>query len=357
MPKPIHRQVMVITGATSGIGLGTALAAARQGAKVALCARNKHALRDVVRHIRRNGGAAIAVPADVTSYNDMKRVARRTVRAFGRIDTWVSNAGVTAYAPFRELSLDDAQRIMDVNFIGQLNSAKAALPQLERTRGALICLGSALSDRGMPLQSVYSASKHAIKGWLDALRLELRNEGSHVRVTLIKPSAINTPLYSNAKTQLGVTPRPLPPVYDPHLVVNAILRAATRNRRDSYVGGSGKLLSIGERISPRVVDAILQVYGFRAHLTRQRESARSPHNLYAPLEYDGNVRGEFSRESHDHSWYQSVASHPVLGLLAVSGVLMAISRMRNRSRPISEARDAPGPLIMATGHRRVAQSR
>jgi len=345
MARPIQKQVIVITGGTSGIGLGTALAAARRGARVAVCGRDRRALRAAVREIRRQGGKAIGIRADVTRYDDMKRLAGRTVRAFGRIDTWINNAGVTAYATFTELSLEDAHRIVDVNFIGQLNGAKAALPHLERSRGALICIGSALADRGMPLQSVYSASKHALKGWIDALRLELRKERIPVRVTLIKPSAINTPLYSNAKTQLGILPRPIRPVYDPQMVVKAILRAATGNVRDMHVGGSGKLLSIGERINPQIVDRVLQGYGFAGHRSKRPKSSRAASNLYRPAHTVSGVHGEFGDDEHRHSLYQAVATHRMITLGVVAGVVAAVYRSRERVKPIEEARDAPGPII------------
>src|SRR5688572_3355388 len=144
----------------------------------------------------------------------MVRVATRAVQEFGRIDTWLHAAAVSMYGTFKQAALEDFRRVLDVNFMGQVRGAKAALAHLEKTAGALICVGSALSDRGIPLQGAYCASKHALKGWLDSLRVELRQEGSPIRVTLVKPSSINTPLFKKAKTMLGVEPRPIPPVYE-----------------------------------------------------------------------------------------------------------------------------------------------
>ena len=325
MPKRIRHQVIVITGASSGIGLVTAQMAAAAGARVVLAARNRRDLEHAAEEIGREGGEALAVPTDVTDYRDVTRLADKAVATFGRIDTWVNNAAVSAYGLFRDQSLEDFQRVMDVNFMGQVHGAKAALPHLELTRGALICVGSTLSDRGVPLQGAYCASKHALKGWLDSLRVELRKERSGVRVTLVKPSSINTPLFNNAKTQLGVMPQPIPPIYEPELAARAILRAAEGDERDVFVGGAGKLLSTAERISPKLVDVHQRVTGFESQRTDRAKSAEAPHNLHRPLKHDGGPRGDFGRESHRHSLYQSIEAHAVLASVASAGVLALAS--------------------------------
>lgn len=330
MPKPVAQQVIVITGASSGIGLATAYEAARQGAKVVLAARNGRDLDRAVQDITRNGGDALAVVTDVTRYDDVERLARLTIDHFGRIDTWVNNAAVSAYARFRDQPLEDVRRIMDVNFMGQVHGARAALPWLERTGGALICVGSTLSDRGVPLQGIYCASKHALKGWLDALRVELQKDGAGVRVTLIKPSSINTPLFNKAKTQLGVMPQPIPPVYRPELAAAAILHAAAGVERDMFVGGAGKGLSVAEQLSPGLVDVQQRLQGFASQQTDWPKAANAPNNLYDPVEDDGGVHGDFV-DAHGRSLYQTVASHSTATSLAAAGALWLGATLKGRS--------------------------
>jgi NAD(P)-dependent dehydrogenase (short-subunit alcohol dehydrogenase family) len=334
MPKQISRQVIVITGASSGIGLVTAKEAARRGAKVVLAARNERDLSKAAEEIRREGGDALAVPTDVTDYAQVEALARRAAEEYGRIDTWVNNAGVSLYGTFKEVSLEDFKQVVNVIFYGNVHGAKAALPYLEKTDGALICVGSALSDRGVPLQGAYDAAKHAIKGWLDALRLELMHEGSKVRVTLIKPSSINTPLFNKAKSYMGVMPQPIPPIYEPELAAEGILRAAEGNERDVFIGGGGKGLSMGERISPKLMDVQMRRSGFKKQKTQWPEKVDAPNNLYSHVEDDGGPKGDFTQKAKKRSYYQQMARHSVASPLGAAAVLglsaLAAGKTRNR---------------------------
>jgi NAD(P)-dependent dehydrogenase (short-subunit alcohol dehydrogenase family) len=349
MPRPIEEQVVVIAGASSGMGLAAAQEMARRGAKVVLAARNAADLERAVTAIRHAGGEALAVPADVTDYWQVEALARRAAGMYGRIDSWVHAAAVSAYATFREQPLDDFRRVMEINFMGQVHGARAALPYLERTGGTLVCIGSALSDRGVPLQGAYCASKHALKGWIDSLRVELTKAGSPVRISLVKPSSINTPLFDKAKTQLGVQPQPIPPVYDPAVAVEAIIHAAEHAPRDVYVGGAGKLLSVVERISSRLLDFQQLRGGFDAQMTERPKSAEAPTNLYGPVAVDGGVRGDFTDGSKRRSLHDEVARHQpvVLAAAALAGLALG-RRLTQRRRGAGRKADAlPAPLRLS----------
>jgi NAD(P)-dependent dehydrogenase (short-subunit alcohol dehydrogenase family) len=338
MPRPIGEQVVVIAGASSGMGLGAAQEMARRGAKVVLAARNAADLERAAAEVRSAGGEALAVPTDVTDYPQVEALARRAAEAYGRIDTWVHAAAVSTYATFREQPLEDFRRVLEVNFMGQVHGARAALPYLERTGGTLVCIGSALSDRGVPLQGAYCASKHALKGWIDSLRVELMQAGSPVRITLVKPSSINTPLFDKAKTQLGVQPQPIPPVYDPAVAVEAILHAAEHAPRDVYAGGAGKLLSLAERMSPRLLDVQQLRGGFSGQMTEWPKSANAPSNLYAPVTGDGGVLGDFTAGSKRRSLHDEVARHrpAVLAAAALAGLALGRTvRRRRRLRALT----------------------
>jgi len=328
MPKPVRDQVIVITGASSGIGRVTAIDAAAHGARVVLAARNARDLQTLEEAILKDGGDAFAVPTDVADEQQVGALVKMAVARYGRIDTFVANAGVSAYSEFLDQPLEEFRRVVEVNFFGQVNCAAHALPVLRQSAGAFISVGSTLSDRGVPYQGAYCASKHALKGWIDSLRVELMHRGWPVRITLIKPSSINTPLFTKARTRLGVQPQPIPPVYDPALAARAILHAAQSDERDIFVGGAGKALSTAERASPKLVDLQQLRNGFDSQMTDWPKSEDAPDNLFEPLEYDGGERGEFVQDAHTSSIYQNVAAHSVaapalLAAAAGAGFLLA----------------------------------
>jgi short-subunit dehydrogenase len=238
--KPLGEQVVVITGATSGIGLVTARSAAARGASVFLIARGEEALRAIVEQITGAGGKADFAVADVGVADEVEAAAAKAVSCYGRIDTWISDAGAAIYGKLLETPLDEHQRLFRTNYFGAVNSAQAAVPRLRMRGGALITIGSIACDIPTPLMGAYSASKHAVKAYVESLRIELQADHAPISVTLIKPSGIDTPIGQHAANHEHGEAQIPPPVYDPQLVANAILTAAVHPTREITVGGFGR---------------------------------------------------------------------------------------------------------------------
>jgi NAD(P)-dependent dehydrogenase (short-subunit alcohol dehydrogenase family) len=330
--KPIHEQVVVIVGANSGIGRETALRFAERGAKVVVAGRSLTALTELVDEIRERGGDAAAQAVDVSQYEQVQALADRAVELNGRIDTWVHAAAVSIYAPFQETAPEEFQRLIEVNLIGQAYGAMAALPHLKRAGGgALIHIGSVESKRSFPLHSAYSASKHGMIGFIDALRVELMHDRTPISVTTILPAGINTPFFDKSLTRLGVKPRPSPPVYEPKLVADAILHAAEHPVRELYVGGAGKMMEWMHRLSPGLTDRIFSRLAYRPQLTDQPKTDTAPHNLYEHIEGYDRAQGSFSKEARSISLFTGLEKRPVLrwglmGLLAWAGFTLLTRR-------------------------------
>jgi short-subunit dehydrogenase len=310
---PLHEQVMVITGASSGIGLVTAKQAAARGARVVLSARNGGDLQRAVEEVRRLGGRAIHVVADVAEQEQVEAIATAAIEEFGQIDSWVNNAAVSMYGRIVQLSIADMRRQMDVNYWGQVYGSIAAVRHLRRRGGALINVGSALCDRAIPLQANYCAAKHALKAFTDALRMELEEEGAPISVTLVKPASIDTPFFEKAKTYLGVEPQPVPPVYAPEVVSEVILEAAQRPIRELIAGGSGAKLSAA-RFAPRLADLYMERWTFDSQRTETPADGR-PDNLYTPVTEDGGERGRnWTGHTRQRSVYTEAFLRPYTAL-------------------------------------------
>jgi NAD(P)-dependent dehydrogenase (short-subunit alcohol dehydrogenase family) len=237
--KPVEGQVVVVMGASSGIGRDTALRFAKSGAKVVASARGEQGLHSLVEEIRHDGAEAVAVPADVVEFEQVKAVADRAVEEYGRLDTWVHLAAVGLYATFEQTTPEEFKRVVDINLMGQVYGAMAALPHIKREgRGALIHVSSLEAKRSLPFHSAYGAAKHGIDAFLEALRVELKHEGWPISVTQVLPGTINTPFFDKARTKLGVKPVGLPPIYEPGVVTDVILYAAEHPARDLVAGGA-----------------------------------------------------------------------------------------------------------------------
>jgi NAD(P)-dependent dehydrogenase (short-subunit alcohol dehydrogenase family) len=247
--KPLSQQVVVVTGASSGIGLATALRAAGQGARVVMAARSVRALDDLVARIEADGGTALAVPTDVADPRDLHRLAERAVARFGGIDTWINNAGVSIYGRLEDVDEDDSRRLFDVNFWGTVNGSLVALPWLRRQGGALINVGSEVPESAMPLQGMYTASKHAVRGFTEALRMEVADADPPVAVMLVEPTAVDGRDPAHARRAPGRFVQPSGAPIDPRRVAQAILEAATEPWRDAPAGR-------GARLTPGVLDTL-----------------------------------------------------------------------------------------------------
>ncbi len=331
--KPIGEQVAVVMGGSSGIGRLSALRFAERGAKVVVSARGEAGLRSVVDEIRARGGEAIAVTADVAEFDGVKAVADAAIEEYGRLDTWVHIAGVGLFATFEETTPEEFERVIDVNLMGQVYGAMAALPHIKREgRGALVHISSMGAKRAIPLQSAYCASKHGIDGFLEAMRVELRHEGWPIGVTSIQPATTNTPFFDKARTKLGVKPVAPPPIYGPGIVVEAILHAAEKGPRDLIVGGASRAMILGQTISPRLLDAIMQRrVAFEAHYTGEPKPEDAPDNLFESMEGPNTIEGSFSDRAHPRSLYTWLQTHRTVKRSIVAGAVLGAVALRRKA--------------------------
>ena len=304
MPDPAAQPVAVVTGASSGIGRTTAVLFGDRGFAVALAARNRQGLEATAKEVERAGGRAHVVVTDVAEWEQVRRLAGEAVARFGRIDIWVNNAAVSAYGTVEQMEVEEIQRILQVNLMGQVHGMKAALEQMRRQRqGTIVNVASALAERSVPLQAPYCASKHAIKGFTEALRLELEAEGLPVELVLVMPSSVNTPLFRHARSKLSVKPMPIPPIYEPRVVAEAILEAVERPQRDIVVGGAGKAMILAQRFSPGLLDRYMASGQRMLKQQQTDEPDDGQDNLFASLPEAGSMEGEFGQRSKSTSLY------------------------------------------------------
>jgi short-subunit dehydrogenase len=321
--KKVHRQVIVLTGASSGIGLATAEMAAAHGARVVLSSRNEDALREATERIGRNGGQATYVVADVANATAVESIAEHAIQQYGGFDTWVNDAGTGTYGKLLDTPLSEKRRVFDVNFWGVVHGCRVAVRHLRERGGAIVNVGSGASDVALPLLGIYSASKQAVKGYTDALRMELQKNRIPISITLIKPSSINTPFIEHARSHLNAQPEYSPPVYAPEEVARAILRAAETPVREITVGAAGKLLSIMNTLAPRLTDIFQEAVQFR--LMKSDRPVQSADALDRPRHdrrYGPTERHTFNRSVYTRAVLSDVTR---LGwFVAASAVVVAL---------------------------------
>lgn len=329
--KPLDQQVIVITGASSGIGRATALEAVRQGARVVLNSRDEIDLAEFAAALCAKGAEVAVSVGDVADLAAMRRLADTAMAAFGGFDTWVNNAGVSVYGLIEQVPLEEARRVFETNYWGVVHGSLVASAHLRRRGGTLINVGSVLSETAYPLQAHYAASKHAVKAFTDGLRMELEKDSAPVHVTLIQPAAIDTPYTQHAMNHLLSEPTHEPPVYAPEIVAKAILECARSPHRNLRVGGSAKMFTVVEKIAPRLADRMKERSAFDAQ--HSGEPPRDDDTLFAPRPGDARVHGNFRGPVKRTSAYTTMAMHPritgatLLGLAAVGvGIALAADR-------------------------------
>ena len=329
--KPLHEQVIVITGASSGIGLATAYAAAQQGARLVLLARNAEALDDIVARLAAEGCEAVPVPGDVGRREDLQRAADTAVERFGGFDTWVNNAGVSIWGRLEEISDEDHRRLFDTNFWGVVYGSTIAVAHLKERGGALVNVGSLASDLPHPIQGMYAASKHAVKGFTNSLRMELEADGAPISVTLIKPGAIDTLFPQHARKYTEQEPKLPPPLYDPKEVANAILHATVHPKRDIYVGGSARTMSAMNKYAPRLMDLfgekVLLPQQLDTEPARDREGAVHRAGMLA-----GRVHGHPRHHVMKTSAYTRASLNPLATGAALAAGIAAATWLGGRRR-------------------------
>ena len=335
--KPVSEQVIVITGASSGIGLATARMAAARGAKLVLAARSENALNQLAAEIANAGGQAVVVVADVAKPDDVAGIAATAIERFGGFDTWVNNAGTGMYGRVETIPVEDMRKLFDVNLWGLVHGSLEALKHLKTRGGALINLGSVVSDRDIALQGVYSATKHAVKAFTDEFRVGVEMDGSPVSVSLVKPGPIDTPFPVNAKNYLPTEPQHVPPVYAAETVADAILHCAVTPTRDLYVGGGGaKAIAEINHFAPGLTDTIMaravapSTESGHAPLRAHDESIldQPSERLTTVGNYPGHVAGV--------SLYTKAAMHPFLTTAAVIGAGLGLAALTRKvpHRPV-----------------------
>jgi NAD(P)-dependent dehydrogenase (short-subunit alcohol dehydrogenase family) len=295
--KPLNEQVMVVTGASSGVGRAVARAAGERGAKVVVTARGEDGLNAAVAEIERAGSEALAVPGDITDREFNQEVVRRALDRFGRIDTYVANAIVTVYAEVEQLEPDELRRVIDVNFFGVAYGYWAALPALKQSRGTFLHVSSALAYRGIPLQAAYCSSKAAMRAFLESARVEQQKHQTGVDISLVLPGAINTPQFDRDRQKIGKQPQPVPPIYQPEPYADAVMHCAEKPIRELPVSWGAQKLLWGQKLSPRAGDWMLRRIGWKNQHTDADKPVDSPDNLFETLPGDPGAHGRFDDRS------------------------------------------------------------
>jgi short-subunit dehydrogenase len=302
--------IAVVTGASAGVGRATARRLAEDGYDVVLLARGREGLEATRREIEQRGRRALAIPTDVADATQVEEAATRAEAELGPIEVWVNNAMTTVFAPFREIEPDEFRRVTEVTYLGAVWGTRSALERMvPRDRGSLVFVGSALAYRGIPLQSAYCGSKHAIKGFFESVRSELLHDGSSVKVSMVELPALNTPQFDHCRTRMPKQPQPVPPIYQPEVAADAISFAARTGERELYVGAPTWKTIWGERLAPRFADHYLAKNGVSSQMADEPVNGDRPDNLFEPVEGDHGAHGRFEQGTRKRSPLLWLAKH------------------------------------------------
>jgi NAD(P)-dependent dehydrogenase (short-subunit alcohol dehydrogenase family) len=296
------QKIVVVTGASAGVGRAVAHEFGRHGATVALIARGREALNDVAREVESRGGRAIVLALDVSSWAAVREAADRVVGIFGRIDVWVNNAMVSVFSPVAEMKADEYRRVTEVTYLGTVHGTLAALAHMKpRNRGAIIQVGSALAYRSIPLQSAYCGAKHAVLGFTESLRVELLHDKSEVTVSMVELPAVNTPQFRWVRSRLPNRPQPVPPIFQPELIARAVYWTSQTRVRETCIAFPSWKAIFAEKWIPSFADRYLARYGYKSQQTDQPVSPDRRDNLYSPLPQLASTHGDFDAQSREWS--------------------------------------------------------
>jgi NAD(P)-dependent dehydrogenase (short-subunit alcohol dehydrogenase family) len=296
------QQVVVVTGASAGVGRAVATRFARDGASIGLIARGREGLDGARRDVEAAGGRALVLPCDVADWEAVDAAAGAVEDAFGPIDVWVNNAMTTVFARFMDIEADEYRRATEVTYLGTVWGTRAALARMQpRDRGVIVIVGSALAYRGIPLQAPYCGAKHATKGFFESVRTELRHDGSNVHLTMVQLPGLNTPQFEHSRAKMPKLPQPMPPYYEPEVAADAVHWAAHNRRREVWVGGPTVKTILGEKVLPGLVERVLAKRGFKGQQTDTPIEPNRPDNLFEPVPGDPGAHGPFDGQARTSS--------------------------------------------------------
>lgn len=330
-----HHEVVVITGASAGVGRATAREFGQHGASVALIARNKERLETAKREIEELGGKALVLPLDVADSNAIENAAQRVEDELGPIDIWINDAMTSVFSPINEMQPDEFKRVTEVTYLGFVYGTLAALKRMQaRNRGTIVQVGSALAYRSIPLQSAYCAAKHAVAGFTDSLRCELVHQKSRVHVTMVQMPALNTPQFGWVKSRLPHMAQPVPPIFQPEVAARAIYWAAHHRRREVWVGGSTVAAIVGQKFIPGLLDRYLGKTGYASQQHDGPEDPNRPNNLWESVPGEYAAHGTFDARANNHCpelWLDMHRPWVLAGAAAfLGGVLYETIKLRRR---------------------------